>query len=231
MTKSIKTILTVIVVLAIANQFLMTGMLWKMFYVPLAQAVELTGNPEVDAQILVFSKGMPHMYGKELGINAYPDPRDTAGIEAAIKIMRRFDHEKVGINLTGEKLERYKKLGTIPTIACEFCCPVKTLIQKNGNRACGCAHSYAMRGLMKYLIEYHNDDFTDDEILQETMRWKAIYFPKQMMKRYMTQAVKGDFTPDMAALMLNAKIDENADIKTVDVSASIENLPDMAGGC
>lgn len=70
MTKSIKTMLTVIVTLAIANQFLMTGMLWKMFYVPLAQAVELTGNPEVDAQILVFSKGMPHMYGKELGINA-----------------------------------------------------------------------------------------------------------------------------------------------------------------
>lgn len=231
MNKSIKVLLTLAIVITLANQFIMTGMLWNMFYVPRAQAVELTGNPEVDAQILVFSKGMPHMYGKELGIHAYPDPRDTAGIEAAIKIMRRFDNEKTGINLTGEKLERYNKLGTIPTIACEFCCPVKTLLQKNGNRACGCAHSYAMRGLMKYLIEYHGDKFSDDEILQEAMRWKAIYFPKQMMKRYMMQAKKGDFTPDIAALLLDAKIDKNANVKTMDISTSIEALPDMAGGC
>lgn len=222
---------TLVIVLTMVNQALMTRMVWHMFYVPRAHAAMLTGDANTDAQILVFSKGMPRIYGKELGISEYPDPRDIQSIEMAISTMRQFDEGKAAIKLTGEKFERYKKLGSIPTIACEFCCPVKTLIHKNGQKACGCAHSYAMRGLMKYLIEYHGDEFSDDEILQEMIRWKAIYFPKQMMKRYIDQAPKGNFTPDIAALLLNAKIDKNADIKTLPVSESIENLPDMAGGC
>ena len=51
------------------------------------------------------------------------------------------------------------------------------------------------------------------------------------MKRYIDQAASGNFTPDMAALLLNAKFDKNADVKVIPVSESIENLPDMAGGC
>ena len=214
-----------------ANQILTARVLYKVLGVQITRAGHLTGDVVSDAQTLVFTQGKPRIYGKELGINMYPDPRDIAGIEASISILRKFDHETMGIELAGEKLERYKKLGYMPTIACEFCCPVKALIFPDGSRACGCAHSYAMRGLMKYLIENHGDEFTDDEILREVIRWKAIFFPKQMMKRYMEQAPSGQFTPDMAALMYGIKIKKGAAVKQTDISEALKSLPDMAGGC
>ena len=48
---------------------------------------------------------------------------------------------------------------------------------ENGQAACGCAHSYAMRGLTKYLILNHGDELTDDQILEEVGKWKVLFFP------------------------------------------------------
>jgi len=196
----------------------------------MAMAVHLTGDIETDAQLLMFPKGEPRIYGMELGIPQYPDARDVQAVESAIAAMKNFD-SKQNITLFGDKLQRYVDLGTIPTINCEFCCSAKALVNKDGSAACGCAHSYAMRGLMKYIMEYHNDQFTDDEIMQELMRWKAIYFPKQMMKRYMEQAPTSEFTPDMAALLHNTKVKKGAKVNIVPVSEAMKNLPSMAGGC
>ncbi len=209
------------------NQFLAIRMMAMM--IPSTYALELTGNSNIDAQLLVFSKGTPKIYGDELNIT-YPDPRNAKHMNQMLAILEDYDRGKKTINLTGENLQRYIKLGTIPTIACEFCCSVKTLIRKDGSAACGCAHSAAMRGLMRYLILNHGDEYTDEEILNEVIKWKALTFPKQMMKRYVEQEKAGNFTPDMAALLVGSKVSNRAK-KNTPSPLDVSNLPSMAGGC
>ena len=70
--------------------------------------------------------------------------------------------------------ERYLKIGS--SIACEYCCGAQSLVFSNGERACGCAHSYAMRGLAKYLLINH-PEMSDLEILSELGKWKVLFFP------------------------------------------------------
>jgi hypothetical protein len=40
-----------------------------------------------------------------------------------------------------------------------------------------------MRGLAKYLITKHGDDYTDDEILEELGKWKTLFFPAQITQK------------------------------------------------
>ena len=72
-------------------------------------------------------------------------------------------------------MQRYIDIGL--QISCEYCCGADSIIFSNGKAACGCAHSYAMRGLAKYLIKNHGTEFTDDEILEELGKWKVLFFP------------------------------------------------------
>ena len=86
-----------------------------------------------------------------------------------------------------------------------------------------------MRGLAAYLLQNHSDEFTNDEILQELARWKGLYFPKQMMQKYISQVSTGEYTPDMAALIMGLDVKSSSGKNTplpTDLS-----LPDMAGGC
>ncbi len=212
----------------ILNQQLAIRMM-KMMVMPSAYALELTGDPTIDAQLLMFPQGIPEIYGEELGIT-YPDPRDAKYMDKMLAILEDYDRGKRKITLTGDNLQRYIKLGTIPTIACEFCCSVKTLIFKDGRPACGCVHSAAMRGLMMYLILNHGNEYTDEEVLNEVIKWKALTFPKQMMKRYIEQSATGEFTPDMAALLVGTKVTRGAK-KNAPSPLDTSNLPSMAGGC
>ena len=50
---------------------------------------------------------------------------------------------------------------------------------KAGGAACSCAHSFAMRGLAKYLLVKH-PKMSNDEILTELAKWKTLFFPGQM---------------------------------------------------
>jgi len=215
-------------IMMLLNQFLTIQMM-RVIVSPSVYALELTGDPNVDAGLLIFSAGIPEIYGEELGIT-YPDPRNTQYMNRMIKDLGEFDRGSSAITLTGKDLQRYIRLGTIPTIACEFCCNAETLIFDNGQTACSCAHSSAMRGLMRYLILNHGSEYTDEEILNEVIKWKALTFPKQMMQRYVKQAVTGEFTPDMAALLVNTGISKRAK-KNVPSPLDLNNLPDMSGGC
>jgi hypothetical protein len=78
-----------------------------------------------------------------------------------------------------------------------------------GIRACGCAHSYAMRGLIKYLVINHSDEYTEDEILAEVNRWKTLFFPKQSIQKVIMSG-KGTGTIDPSVL---------------------QEMPNMVGGC
>ncbi|MBI5230515.1 MAG: hypothetical protein HY981_04435 [Candidatus Magasanikbacteria bacterium] len=184
----------------------------------------LTGNVGQDAIKLALAQGVPEVYGNELVV-------DFANVPQSMNIMKDFDptYGSKKIQLSGDLLKRYINVGT--KIACEFCCGATALIQQNGDAACGCAHSQAMRGLAAYLLEKHALEYTDDQILRELARWKGSYFPKAMVDKISKQLVSGQYTPDVAALLLTLKVPQySADSKSAPLPSEVK-LPGQVGGC
>src|SRR3989344_6261986 len=65
-----------------------------------------------------------------------------------------------------------------------------------GDAACSCAHSFAMRGLAKYLITNHGGaEFSDEQILEEMAKWKTLFFPQIMAQKAVVMKEKNiEFT-------------------------------------
>ncbi|MBI2131093.1 hypothetical protein HYU10_04985 [Candidatus Woesearchaeota archaeon] len=135
----------------------------------------------------VIPKGIPEIYGKELGVS-YDDvsAADQAKAEVTIKKLGVLDQK---LKLSGAGKERYISIAS--QISCEYCCGVESIIFKNGEAACGCAHSFAMRGLAKYLILNHANEYTDDQILEELGKWKTLFFPAQITQKAAVLQSKG----------------------------------------
>ena len=131
----------------------------------------------------VLPRGVPDIYGKELGIS-FDDvsASDSVRAEAAITKLGNMDN---GITLNGKDKERYINIlyRLNNGISCEYCCGAKSIIFENGQAACGCAHSYAMRGLTKYILTKHGSEYTDEEILEEVGKWKTQFFPGQITQK------------------------------------------------
>jgi hypothetical protein len=131
----------------------------------------------------VIPTGVPAIYGEELGVSFDAvSPADPYSADATIAKLKQLD---LGIVLTGADLNRYTNiLYTLHGgMSCEYCCGAQSIVFANGDPACGCAHSYAMRGLAKYLISEHGDEYTDEEILSEVGKWKTLFFPTQMQMK------------------------------------------------
>jgi hypothetical protein len=61
-----------------------------------------------------------------------------------------------------------------------------------------------MRGLAKYLIINHPDEYSNDEILLELGKWKATFFPKQTIsKAVLKYAEFGNIDPSILTEMPN----------------------------
>jgi len=136
-----------------------------------------TGIESVSASGII-PKGTPAVYGAELGVKYdYITPSNPGLTEATISKLSQYED----MELNSEQMQRYIRIGG--SIACEYCCGAKSLIFSNGERACGCAHSYAMRGLAKYLLTKHPNEFTDDEVLEELGKWKTLFFPGQIQAK------------------------------------------------
>lgn len=125
----------------------------------------------------IIPTGTPKIYGEELKIN-YDDvsPNNPQLADSTIKVLSNIDRSET---LAGAELQRYINiLYTMENgISCEYCCGARSIIFEDGKPACGCAHSYAMRGLAKYLIKFHGDEYSDEEILEEVGKWKVLFFP------------------------------------------------------
>jgi hypothetical protein len=119
----------------------------------------------------IIPTGTPAVYGEELSIS-YNDvsPSDPGLADSTIDKFKKYED----LELTADQMERYIKV--VGSISCEYCCGAKSIIFEDGKRACGCAHSYAMRGLAKYLIINH-PDISDQELLSELGKWKVLFFP------------------------------------------------------
>ena len=119
----------------------------------------------------IIPTGVPAVYGKEIGVS-YDDvsPNNPRLADATIEKLSAYEDKE----LTQEQMQRYIQIGS--SISCEYCCGAKAIIFSSGERACGCAHSYSMRGLAKYLLVNH-PDMTDEQILEELGKWKVLFFP------------------------------------------------------
>ena len=163
--------LLAILILIVANNQVKLNNLSEMGATGFAVA---TGVKTAEASVI--PTGIPKIYGNELGV-AYDDisPYDQQKVDLTIRKIGNLDDTT---QLSGDEMKRYISIAS--KISCEYCCGAESIIFSNGDAACGCAHSYAMRGLAKYLITKHPNEFTDDEILEELGKWKTLFFPGQI---------------------------------------------------
>ena len=170
-----------LVILAIFNQF----QIFSLASVTKSSNINSVLNTELNSGLVtgiqsvsalnIIPKGIPDIYGKELGIS-YDDVsiKDPEKADSTIKKLALFD---VNLNLEGDTLQRYTLITN--SISCEYCCGAQSITFPDGQPACGCAHSFAMRGLAKYLLTEH-PEMSDNAILEELGKWKTLFFPDVM---------------------------------------------------
>lgn len=169
-------------------------------------AGQQSGNEMEALMAELIPRGVPAVYGSELGVS-FEDPVNSLNVLAGLD----GDLYKTGkikfADLSAENQQRYINIGT--SISCEYCCDATSITFADGRVACGCAHSAAMRGLAKYLLQNHASEYSDSQILGELTKWKTLFFPKQMLQK---------------AIQLK---EQNGEIN----ATTLNELPDMVGGC
>ncbi|MBI4454141.1 hypothetical protein HY636_05855 [Candidatus Woesearchaeota archaeon] len=152
-----------------------------------------------DVMAIMLPTGTPD-YGTDLGVS-FDDP--VGSLSKLSKMYKGLKAEVEKNNPEGWK--RFMGIASMPLgISCEYCCGLKTVgVDKNGNSMCGCQHNPAILAVTLYLSAY--TDYNDGEILREAMKWKTLFFPKDMIELGMKVA-GGD-------------------------ASSLKDLPGMVGGC
>lgn len=135
----------------------------------------------------VIPKGIPVVYGQELGLSF--DDISTATPQRADATIRKLGVLDKRIELSGDLLRRY--IAVARQISCEYCCGAPSIITSDGKAACSCAHSFAMRGLAKYLLQNHSNEYTDTQILEELGKWKTLFFPGKLTAKAAVLKEKG----------------------------------------
>ena len=119
----------------------------------------------------IIPTGIPAIYGNDMEVS-YNDVSASNPKLADTTIRKLAQYEDM--ELSSEEMARYITIAG--SISCEYCCGANSIIFNNGERACGCAHSFAMRGVAKYLLRNH-PEMSDADILSELGKWKVLFFP------------------------------------------------------
>lgn len=154
-----------------------------------------TGDVAQDALNFLVPTGTPD-YGQEAGVT-FDDPI------AAQRTWKAFEQ----LQLTPEQQKRYDKI--VGSFTCDYCCgsPQRpTIINR-----CGCAHAQAWRGMTKWFIQKYGDQVSDEQIMGELSKWKALWYPGPTVKRVVQEQSL-------------ASGDTSAPVK-------LDELPQMVGGC
>ncbi|MEM4254756.1 MAG: hypothetical protein QXR53_00305 [Candidatus Norongarragalinales archaeon] len=178
----------------------------------------------------VIPKGVPDVYGSELGVS-YDKPVESLTILGKLDGDLYPDGTLKFADLDSDAQQRYVALGKM--IACEYCCGATELVFSNGQPACGCQHSAAMRGLAKYLLLKH-PDLEDSAILEEMAKWKILFFPKQHISKAVSFASSGmdsNINPTDLASNEFRGFKASSSSQSQSSSQNIANAPDMVGGC
>jgi len=177
---------------------------------------------QTNSALNIIPTGTPAVYGEELKIKY--DDISPSNQKLADETIRRLGNIDKSEKLDGKNLERYiNVLYKLENgISCEYCCGARAVIFENGEPACGCAHSYAMRGLAKYLIKFHGDEFTDEELLNEIGKWKVLFFPDIMENKAKILEANGIDSTNYINLASN---------KYRDIEKGQKSGGSMVGGC
>ena len=181
-----------------------------------AISIDASGDVVNDVIKKLIPSGTPKDYGAELTVS-FDDPVPS------LAVLAKLDRAIPTSSLTEEQKTRY--IGLASHISCEFCCGVPSVIDQTGREMCGCSHAYALRGLPKYLVTAH-PEWTDDEIYWEMTKWKALFFPKNMVEKGVALA-SNDMEITAEALNDQQLLSKISSGKTADIGS----LPDMVGGC
>lgn len=128
-----------------------------------------------DAMEMIFPKGTPD-YGEALGVS-FDDP-----IGSLDKLSKMYPALRTQIERDNPAaFNRFLNLASKPLgISCEYCCGLETIgIDSRGNSICGCQHNPAILAISLWLSA--NSDYSDAQILREALRWKTLFFPKDMI--------------------------------------------------
>ena len=177
------------------TQITSTAMALKQLFPELSQI-----ESEDDAIATLLPTGTPE-YSAALGGITFDDP--VISMEYLAKWYYTLNDEVKSQH--PDVWQRYLNLAARPTgISCEYCCGVGPQgIDSQGNSRCGCQHNPALLALTQGLML--NTDMSDAEVLREVMRWKTMFFPKNMIALGMEVAGKD--------------------------ASELESLPGMVGGC
>lgn len=170
--------MTAVLVIAVATVILMVINSVQIFGLGAGEGFpEMRGS---SGAIIDMPSGTPRIYGEELGISY--DDVSASNQQKADLVINKMGALDRSIILNAEQKTRYIDVlyNMNNGISCEYCCGARAIIFSNGEPACGCAHSYAMRGIAKYIITKHGSEFTDTQILEEMSKWKMLFFPTQM---------------------------------------------------
>ena len=149
---------------------------------------------EADAMAMLIPQGTPD-YGAELGVS-YDDP--VGSLERLSGMWESYSAEVRQRNPA--VWERFMNLASKPVgISCEFCCGVGPIgIDSSGRSRCGCQHNPALLTLSLWLME--NTDMSDKEVLAETLRWKSLFFPRDMVS-LAVRAAGGELSTELPGMV------------------------------
>ena len=139
---------------------------------------------EDDAVSIMIASGSPE-YSDKIGGITFDDP-----VTSLTYLAKWYPTIKEEAKKDPELWQRYLSLATQPVgISCEYCCGVGPKgISANGDLLCGCSHNPAIQALTLGLMK--STDYNDAEVLREAMKWKALWFPKNMVEAALTVAGK-----------------------------------------
>ena len=199
-------------------------------------APKSTGNPTQDAIAAVVPTGTPFYMLEGPGAEkikgaTFDDPITSQKVWASLLGSRRFGSANA-IQLTTEEEKRWQRLTSVFT--CDFCCGGPNSVTTI-NR-CGCAHSYAWQGMAKFFIKNY-PQYTDEQIMGEMTKWKAIWYPRGMIEDYLvyTGQQSADTLTHGGSVGIRQQFLQqapNAQQQTHATATPIDNLPQaMVGGC
>ena len=129
-----------------------------------------SGNALADAKVVMIATGKPFYAPGDV---SFDDP---------INAQKKWGAFETSIKLSTEQEARYQKLiSTMMT--CSYCCGGPNNVTMNKN--CGCAHAKAVRGFYRFMIQNYGDKYSDEQLVGESHRWYAIWYPKGMLEDYL----------------------------------------------
>ncbi len=129
-----------------------------------------SGNALADAKIVMIAAGKPFYAPVDI---TFDDP---------INAQKKWGAYETSIKLSSEQEARFQKLITT-MMTCSYCCGGPNNVTMNKN--CGCAHAKAVRGFYHYMIQNYGDKYSDDQLVGESHRWYALWYPKGMLEDYL----------------------------------------------